>query len=47
MVYKKIATYESKIRFDSNIPNLGDLAIPYAIVSVNKLSKRFLPCATL
>jgi hypothetical protein len=35
--YKKIAAYESKIRFDSNIPDLGDLAIPHAIVSVNKL----------
>jgi hypothetical protein len=31
--YKKIATHESKIRFD---PNLGDLAITHAIVSENK-----------
>jgi hypothetical protein len=34
--YKKIATYESKIRFDPNIPNLGDLAITHAIFSENK-----------
>jgi hypothetical protein len=35
--YKKLAAYESEIRFDPGIPNLGDLAIPkmqsiYAII---------------
>jgi hypothetical protein len=39
--YKKIAAYESEIRFDPSIPDLGDLAIPHAIVSVNKLFKLF------
>jgi hypothetical protein len=39
--YNKIAAYESEIRFDSNIPDLGDLAIPHAIVSVIKLFKLF------
>jgi hypothetical protein len=39
--YKKIAAYESKIRFDPSIPDLGDLAIPHAIVIVNKLFKLF------
>jgi hypothetical protein len=32
--YKKIAAYESEIRFVS-IPDIGDLAIPHAIVSAN------------
>jgi hypothetical protein len=27
----KIAAYESEIRFNPNIPDLGDLAIPHAI----------------
>jgi hypothetical protein len=40
--YKKIAAYESEIRFDPSIPHVGDLAIPHAIVSVNKLFKLFL-----
>jgi hypothetical protein len=31
--YKKIAANESEIRFDPKIPDLGDLAIPHAIVS--------------
>jgi hypothetical protein len=35
--HKKIAAYESEIRFDPSIPDLGDLEIPHAIVSVNKL----------
>jgi hypothetical protein len=39
--YKKIAAYESGIRFDPSIPDLGDLAIPHTIVSVNKLFKLF------
>jgi hypothetical protein len=39
--YKKIAANESEIRFDKNIPDLGDLAIPHAIVSVTKLFKFF------
>jgi hypothetical protein len=39
--YKKIAAYESEIRFDPSIPDLGDLAIPHAIVCVNKLFKLF------
>jgi hypothetical protein len=39
--YKKIAAYESEFRFDPSIPNLGDLAISHAIVSVNKLFKLF------
>jgi hypothetical protein len=39
--YKKIAAYEFEIRFDPSIPDLGDLAIPHAIVSVNKLFKLF------
>jgi hypothetical protein len=30
---KKIAAYESEIRFDPSSPDLGDLAIPHAIVS--------------
>jgi hypothetical protein len=38
---QKIAAYESEIRFDRNILDLGDLAIPHAIVSVNKLFKLF------
>jgi hypothetical protein len=38
---KKIAAYYYEIRFDPNIPDLGDLAIPHAIVSVNKLFKAF------
>jgi hypothetical protein len=38
---KKIAAYESEIRFDPSIPDLGDLAIPHAIVRVNKLFKLF------
>jgi hypothetical protein len=41
--YKKIAAHESEIRFDPNIPDHGDLAIPHAIVSVNKLFKLFIP----
>jgi hypothetical protein len=36
--YKKIAAYESEIRFDPSIP---DFAIPHAIVSVNELFKLF------
>jgi hypothetical protein len=39
--YKKIAACESEIRFDPKIPNLGDLAIPHTIVSVNMLFKLF------
>jgi hypothetical protein len=39
--YKKIAAYYSEIRFDPNIPDLGNLAISHAIVSVNKLLKLF------
>jgi hypothetical protein len=39
--YKKIAAYESEIRFDPNIPDLGDLAIHYVNVSVYKLFKLF------
>jgi hypothetical protein len=38
---EKIAAYESEIRFDPNILDLGDLAISHAIVSVNKLFKLF------
>jgi hypothetical protein len=38
---QKIAAYESEIRFDPSIPDLGDLAILHAIVSVNKLFKLF------
>jgi hypothetical protein len=34
--YKKIVAYQSEIRFDPNIP---DLAIPHAFVSVSKLFK--------
>jgi hypothetical protein len=37
--YKKIAAYESEIRFKPSIPDLGDLAI----VSVKKL---FIPFIT-
>jgi hypothetical protein len=33
---KKLQTNESEFRFDLSIANLGDLAIPHAIVSVNK-----------
>jgi hypothetical protein len=33
----KIAAYESEIRFDPSIPDIGDLAISHAIVGVNKL----------
>jgi hypothetical protein len=40
--YKKIAAYQSEVRFDPNIPDLGGIAISYAIVSVNKLLKAFL-----
>jgi hypothetical protein len=36
VLYKKI-----EIRFAPNIPDLGDLATPNAIVSVNKLFKLF------
>jgi hypothetical protein len=32
---KKIAAHLSEIRFDPKILNLGDLPIPYAIVSVH------------
>jgi hypothetical protein len=39
--YKKIAAYISEIRFDPGIPDLGDLAIPHEIVSVNNLLKLF------
>jgi hypothetical protein len=39
--YKKIPAYESEIRFVPNIPDLGDLANPHAIVRVNKLFKLF------
>jgi hypothetical protein len=39
--YKKIAAYESEIRFDPSIPDFGDPAIPHAIVSVNKLYELF------
>jgi hypothetical protein len=39
--YKKLAVYQSEIRFDPNIPDLEDLAIPNAILSVNKLLKLF------
>jgi hypothetical protein len=39
--YKKVAAYESEIRLNPSIPDLGDLAIPHAIVSVNKLFKLF------
>jgi hypothetical protein len=35
--YKKLAAYESEIRFDPSTLDLGDLAI----VSVNKLFKLF------
>jgi hypothetical protein len=35
--YKKISAYEFQIIFDPSIPGLGDLAIPHAILSVNKL----------
>jgi hypothetical protein len=31
LCYKKIAEFESEIRFDPNIPDLGDFAIPHAI----------------
>jgi hypothetical protein len=40
-VTKKIAEYFSEIRFDPNIPDLGDSPIPNAITSVNKLFKLF------
>jgi hypothetical protein len=36
-----MAAYKSKIRFDPNISDLGNFAIPYAIVMVNKLFKLF------
>jgi hypothetical protein len=39
--YKIIAAYESEIRFDASIHDLGDLAIPHAIIGVNKLFKLF------
>jgi hypothetical protein len=39
--YKKFAAYESEIRFDPNIPDLGELAISHAIVNVNELLKLF------
>jgi hypothetical protein len=39
--YIKIAAYESEIRFDPSIPDLGDLAIPHTIVNENKLFKHF------
>jgi hypothetical protein len=35
--YIKIVAYQSEIRFDPSIPDLGDLEIPHAIVSVKKL----------
>jgi hypothetical protein len=35
--YKKVAAYESEIRFDPSILDLGDLAIPHAIVIVNEI----------
>jgi hypothetical protein len=38
---KKIASYESEIRFDPSISDLGDLAIPHAIVNANKIFKLF------
>jgi hypothetical protein len=46
---EKIAAYQSEVKFDLSISNLGDLAIPHpiphaiphAIVSVNKLFKLF------
>jgi hypothetical protein len=41
-VTKKTA-YESEIRFDPSIPDLGGLAIPHAIISVNKLYELFIP----
>jgi hypothetical protein len=31
-VPKKIAAYESEIRFDPSIPNFGDLGIPHAML---------------
>jgi hypothetical protein len=40
--YKKIDAYYSEIRFDPNIPDLEDLAISHAIVSVNKLFKLYI-----
>jgi hypothetical protein len=43
--YKKIEAYKSEIRFDPNIPALGDFAILHAIVSVNKLFKLFQLCS--
>jgi hypothetical protein len=39
--YKKMTAYESEIRFNPSIPDLRDLTIPQAIVSVNKLFKLF------
>jgi hypothetical protein len=42
LVTKQKAAYYSEIRFDPNISVLGDLAIPHAIVSVNKLFKHSL-----
>jgi hypothetical protein len=39
--YKKIAAYLSEVKVYPNIPDLGDLAITHAIVSVNKLFKLF------
>jgi hypothetical protein len=31
MVLQKRAAYYSEIRFDPNIPDFGDLAIPHAV----------------
>jgi hypothetical protein len=39
--YKKTVAYYPEIRFDPNIPDLGDLVIPHAIVNIKKFSKLF------
>jgi hypothetical protein len=38
---ERVKKNQRAIRFDPSIPDLGDLAIPHAIVSVNKLFNLF------